>query len=96
MLQPVDRRPARHPVASRRRSLLGASLDIYIFAAVVLAVPVFGLYDISRRSEQAFRASGRSRTVWVVIQIVVPILGTLAYYAFVRPRVRARGEFEDR
>lgn len=70
------------------------SLDLYFFLAAVLAVPVFGISDVLRLSEGSFDEAGRSRSAWIAIQVVVPVLGSLAYYAFVRPRVRARERFD--
>lgn len=70
------------------------SFDLVIFLAAALAIPVFGVLDALRMSRESFDDAGRSRTAWVTVQVAVPVLGTLAYYAFVRPRVRAREHFE--
>lgn len=71
------------------------TFDLMIFLAAILAVPIFGLADATRRPPEAFEEAGRSKTVWVVVQIIVPVFGTLAYYAWIRPRVRAQHEFDD-
>ena len=68
-------------------------LDLYFFLAAILAVPVFGIADVLRMSEDDFAATGRNRSTWIVAQILLPVIGTLAYYAFVRPRVRAERRF---
>ncbi len=70
--------------------------DLMIFLAAILAVPVFGLLDVRRRPAEAFRAAGKSKAVWFAVQILVPVFGTLAYYAWVRPRIRAQHELDDR
>jgi hypothetical protein len=69
------------------------TFDLVIFLAAALAIPVFGILDVLRMSPASFDDAGRSRTAWLVVQVAVPVLGTLAYYAFVRPRVRARERF---
>lgn len=66
------------------------------FLGAIGLVPLFGLADAIRRPVWAFRRARRNKTVWVVGQIVVPILGTLHYYAFVRPGVRAVQTFDGR
>lgn len=68
---------------------------LFAFLAVALALPVFGIADAIRRPERAFYRIGRRKWVWVAIQVVVPVMGSLAYYAWVRPRVRA-SEYWDR
>lgn len=70
-------------------SLHGVDTTGLVFAAIVLLIPVGGIWDALRHPPEAFAAAGRSRTWWVAVQVVLPILGSLVYYAFVRPRVRA-------
>lgn len=69
--------------------------DLVFFLAAILAVPIFGIWDASRLPADAFSRTGRSKTTWIIIQVVVPIFGTLAYYAFIRPSVRASDRWGD-
>lgn len=70
------------------------TFDLVIFLAAALAVPIFGVSDALRMDQGSFEEAGRSRTAWIVIQVAIPLLGSLVYYAFVRPRVRAQRRFD--
>lgn len=77
----------------RTTSEVAISLDLYVFLAAILTVPVFGIADVVRMDDDDFAATGRRRSTWIVAQVLLPVVGTLAYYAFVRPRVRAQRRF---
>jgi hypothetical protein len=69
--------------------------DLIFFLAAILAVPIFGIWDAWRLPSEAFARTGRSRTAWIVVQVAIPVFGTLSYYAFVRPSVRANARFDE-
>lgn len=71
-----------------------SGLSTLVFAAAAAAIPVLGISDVLRQPPGAFEAAGRSRRMWIALQIFVPLFGSLSYYAFVRPRVRAQHYFD--
>lgn len=69
---------------------------LFAFLFAVLILPVFGISDAVQRSERAFYRVGRRKWVWVAAQVFVPVLGSLAYYAWIRPKVRAADYWDRR
>lgn len=70
-------------------ALFAYQLLILSFAAMALALPVVAVRDILQHDAAAWEAAGRSRARWVALVVVVPVLGAVTYYGFVRTRVRA-------
>lgn len=70
-------------------TLVAFQLVLVSFAVMALALPVVALREILRHDTAAWEAAGRSRARWVALVVLVPVLGAVAYYGFVRTRVRA-------
>ena len=65
--------------------------EVAIVGAMVLLllVPWLTVRDIWRQPTAAWTASGRSRWVWTVVAVLVPIMGPAWYLRVIRPEVRA-------
>ncbi len=67
------------------------------FAEVLWAIAVlalFGLWvwavvDILRRPSEQFARANTSKVVWVTIVVLFSTIGTVAYLAYLRPKLRA-------
>lgn len=56
---------------------------------LLLLVPWLTVRDIWRQPATAWAAARRSRWVWTVVAVLVPIMGPAWYLRVVRPDVRA-------
>ena len=52
--------------------------------AVLILFPVAGMVDALMQPDDAWRATGHSRVVWVALQALVPLIGFTAYFLAVR------------
>ncbi|CAN5773611.1 hypothetical protein BH23ACT12_BH23ACT12_14110 [soil metagenome] len=59
-----------------------------VLLAVFLLVPLWGVVDAARIPSDAWHKAGRSKRLWVGIQIVTLYIGAVAYLAGVRRDVR--------
>ncbi len=50
----------------------------------------FMLYEIGKHSDQDFQAIGQSRALWFVVVLVLQFFGTITYFFWVRPKLKAR------
>jgi hypothetical protein len=69
--------------------------DLVFFLVAILVIPVFGVRDAARLPADAFQRAGTSKGGWLAAQVLLPVFGTLAYYAFARSRVRASARWGD-
>jgi len=68
-----------HP---REVAIVGALL-------LLLLVPWLTVRDVWRQPASAWSDAGRSRWVWTVLCVLVPVVGPVWYLRVVRPEVRA-------
>ncbi len=62
-----------------------------VASAATIPLWLWGLGDAWRTPREVWRAAGRHRAVWLVIQAVLLLPGTIAYAGFARPDLtRAR------
>jgi hypothetical protein len=57
-----------------------------IFA--VIGVQAFGIVDAAQRSSAEWQAARRSKTTWILLQLFFLPFASLAYLAFIRPRLK--------
>ena len=55
---------------------------------VFLAVPAAGVVDAARLPAEAWRQAGRSKRLWILLQVAGLYLGAVAYFAGVRRDVK--------
>lgn len=65
-----------------------------IFALV--GVQAFGIVDAAQRSAEAWRAAGRSKSAWILLQLFFMPLGSLVYLLLIRPQIRADERYVSR
>lgn len=56
---------------------------------VSLALTVFGIVDIVRQPDAAWKASGQNKVLWIVLVILLGLIGFLVYWFAIRPKVVA-------
>jgi predicted membrane-bound dolichyl-phosphate-mannose-protein mannosyltransferase len=59
-----------------------------IFLVCFFALPAWGVIDAARFPDEAWKAAGRSKRFWILIQIVLLYIGAVMYLAGVRRDVR--------
>ncbi len=65
-----------------------------LIVLVFVGVPVLGALDGIRKPDEAWRAVGESKMLWITLQLILVFLGfialllTAAYFIAVRPRLR--------
>lgn len=67
--------------------------EVAIVGALVLflLVPWLTARDVWRQPTDAWAEAGRSRWVWTVVVVLLPVLGSLWYLRVVRPGVQWAG-----
>ena len=70
----------------------GAGVFSLVFVVIVFlvffALPIWGIVDAIRRPPEAWKAAGQSKSLWIVVQFFVWILGSLIYVFAVRPGLK--------
>ncbi|HJQ76694.1 MAG TPA: PLDc N-terminal domain-containing protein [Acidimicrobiia bacterium] len=51
---------------------------------------VWALGDVLRWPTSAWTAAGQSRSLWILVLIILPLIGPLLYLLFARPRLDPR------
>jgi hypothetical protein len=72
-------------------SALGLQIAISVAAIAILGLSIWGLVDALVRPTAAWRSAGRSKVFWVVVQILLAPLASIAYLLVVRRELRAAG-----
>jgi hypothetical protein len=58
---------------------------IFLFAVV----PVWGIIDAALRPDDVWARASQNKVVWLLLQIFLGALGTLIYFAAIRPKLKA-------
>ena len=63
--------------------------DLLIMAIILAAfiLPLIGIVDAARQPDEFWRAAGRSRAAWIMLQLFLGVLGSVFYF-IVRKEVR--------
>jgi hypothetical protein len=68
---------------------LGAPEVIIIALVPMMALPAWGIVDAALRPDASWQAAGQSKIVWVIIQLFLWTLGSVVYFAAIRPKLKA-------
>ena len=69
---------------------LGApELLILLVLLPMMVLPIWGIVDAAVRPQEVFTATGQSKVLWIVLQIVLGILGAIIYFVAIRPKLVA-------
>jgi len=69
---------------------VGAPELLIIFVMLpMLVLPIWGIVDAAVRPQQVFTATGQSKVLWIVLQLVLGILGAIIYFVAIRPKLLA-------
>jgi hypothetical protein len=66
-------------------------LFVLLVILLVIALPIWAVLDAAIRPNGAWQAAEQSKVVWVLVILFMPLLGSILYFAAIRPRVRAGG-----
>lgn len=61
--------------------------ELILLLTVVL--PIWGIIDAAIRPGSQWRQSNQSKVLWVVLQLFLGIVGAIAYFAAIRPKLKA-------
>lgn len=62
---------------------------ILVALAATVVLPIWGLTDAAMRPHAVWAASGQSRVVWLIIQVLLWTLGAVIYFIAIRPKLIA-------
>jgi uncharacterized membrane protein len=51
--------------------------------------PIWGIIDAAVKPEPVWTATGQSKVLWIILQIVLGALGTIIYFVAIRPKLVA-------
>ena len=69
--------------------MLMVLLSMAFALSIFFVLPVWGIVDAIRRPPEQWDAAGQSKSLWIVIQFIAWIIGSLIYVFAVRPRLRS-------
>ena len=76
---------------NQRMSGVGApELLIILVVFLLTALPIWGIMDAALHPDQAWTAADQNKLVWIVVQVVLWTIGTVAYLIIVRPKLKAQ------
>lgn len=64
-------------------------LLILVLVALFGVLPLWGIIDAAIRPDAAWAAAGQNKVVWVLVQIFLGVLGAIAYFVAIRPKLKA-------
>ena len=67
-------------------------LQVLLVALLGVFLPIWGILDAATRPDNAWIAADQSKMVWVVVQLFLWTIGTIAYLIVVRPKLKARAD----
>jgi hypothetical protein len=62
---------------------------VYLLFLALSVLIVFGIVDANLRRPEHWIAAGKSKLRWLLIQIFVPLVGTILYLVRIRPKLQA-------
>lgn len=63
--------------------------ELLILSAVLWILPIVGIIDAALRPDDVWARAIQNKLVWIIVQIFLSVLGTLAYFIAVRPKLKA-------
>jgi hypothetical protein len=65
-----------------------AEVAVLLGVGLLVVLPWLVVRDVLAHPAAAWRAAGRSRTAWIVVVVLVPVLGAALYLRRARPSLR--------
>ena len=62
---------------------------MYLLFLALSVMIVFGIVDAAIRPPEQWIEAGKNKLRWLMIQIFVPLIGTILYLRRVRPKLKA-------
>jgi hypothetical protein len=68
-----------------------SELILLLVILLVAALPIWAVLDAAIRPDGAWLAARQNKLVWVLVILFMPLVGSVLYFAAIRPKVRAGG-----
>jgi len=71
--------------------MIGPVELVFILVALgaTVVLPIWGLVDAAMRPDAVWAASGQSKVVWLILQVLLWTLGAVIYFIAIRPKLVA-------
>jgi hypothetical protein len=69
-------------------NLAGGSALVALIILLMFGTWIAGVIDLISRPGWAFRAAGRSKALWLLLQVIFGFIASLVYFGFIRRSVR--------
>jgi peptide/nickel transport system ATP-binding protein len=70
-------------------------LLVPLLIVVLIVVNIWGIVDAARKPERRWNRAGKSKALWIVLQLLLGVLGTALYLIVARPHLKAGGVAGD-
>ncbi len=73
--------------------MIGPVELVFILVALgaTVVLPIWGLVAAATRPDAVWAASGQSKVVWLILQVLLWTLGAVIYFIAIRPKLVAAG-----
>ena len=73
-------------------STAGAFVLAFFLVGLLLAVlMIWGIFDAAGGPESSWRSADQNKVAWILVQAILPILGSIVYLLWIRPKIRSAG-----
>ena len=62
---------------------------MYLLFIALSVMIVFGIVDATVRPPDQWIGAGQNKLLWILLQIFIPLVGMIGYFAVVRPKLQA-------
>ncbi len=66
---------------------LGVGSLGFVLVATIMGFVLWGTFEAALRADSQWSAIDQNKLVWVLVQMFIPLIGTLVYASAVRPRL---------
>ena len=60
-------------------------LILLVFLVVFGVIPIWGIIDAAVRPDPVWAAAQQNKVVWIIVQVFLGTVGTIAYVVAIRP-----------
>lgn len=66
-------------------------LFLLVMLGPFVVLPIWGIMDAAFRSDSEWQAADQNKIVWILVQIFLNVVGALAYFLVIRPKLKDHG-----
>lgn len=78
-----------NPAVPTSDDLLWAMVSMGLMLMVPVVLILVALYDLLDYPDPVWKRAGLDKIMWLLIAVIIPVLGPMAYLIKARPRLRA-------